>query len=181
MRITLPPFVLLVNLAGIAYAAPSNFRRPCGQRIAPCSTGFTCVPNDKECTNLDRCLGTCAPEVIAALSSAAIALPDLPTPSSASPVQPTPSIQNGNDYQPCGLAMPEILSSCPEGSHCAVDPRSTLSSLLGIGPKICIPDSASFCGGFAGIQCPEGLQCYDVPNDGCDVRNGGADCGGVCL
>ena len=37
-----------------------------------------------------------------------------------------------------------------------------------------------FCGGFAGIQCPDGLVCVDDPNDGCDPKKGGADCGGIC-
>lgn len=42
------------------------------------------------------------------------------------------------------------------------------------------PPPGSFCGGFAGIQCPEGQVCVDDPNDDCDPENGGADCGGVC-
>lgn len=40
---------------------------------------------------------------------------------------------------------------------------------------------APFCGGFGNIQCPDGLECVDDPNDGCDVNNGGADCGGMCV
>ena len=36
------------------------------------------------------------------------------------------------------------------------------------------------CGGFAGIECPDGLTCVDDPNDDCDPDNGGADCGGIC-
>jgi len=42
------------------------------------------------------------------------------------------------------------------------------------------PPPGSFCGGFAGIQCPEGQICVDDPNDECDPENGGADCGGIC-
>jgi hypothetical protein len=38
-----------------------------------------------------------------------------------------------------------------------------------------------FCGGFANIQCPEGYQCYEDPRDECDLTQGGADCGGICL
>jgi hypothetical protein len=38
-----------------------------------------------------------------------------------------------------------------------------------------------FCGGFAGFECPRGLECVDDPNDDCDPANGGADCIGVCL
>ena len=36
------------------------------------------------------------------------------------------------------------------------------------------------CGGFAGIQCPSGLECVDDPSDGCDPAQGGHDCGGIC-
>lgn len=52
--------------------------------------------------------------------------------------------------------------------------------------KICrtVKDTTTtptFCGGFAGIQCPTGLNCIDDPNDGCDPTKGGRDCGGICI
>jgi hypothetical protein len=37
-----------------------------------------------------------------------------------------------------------------------------------------------FCGGIAGIPCPEGFVCVDVPGDGCNPNQGGADCAGYC-
>ena len=37
-----------------------------------------------------------------------------------------------------------------------------------------------FCGGIAGIPCPEGFVCVDKPGDGCNPKTGGADCAGVC-
>lgn len=37
-----------------------------------------------------------------------------------------------------------------------------------------------FCGGIAGFPCPDGMQCVDDPDDSCDPKNGGADCGGIC-
>jgi hypothetical protein len=37
------------------------------------------------------------------------------------------------------------------------------------------------CGGFGGLQCPEGLRCVDDPNDDCDPTQGGADCSGICV
>jgi len=41
--------------------------------------------------------------------------------------------------------------------------------------------AAEFCGGIAGIACPEGKVCVDDPNDECDPNAGGADCGGICV
>jgi hypothetical protein len=38
-----------------------------------------------------------------------------------------------------------------------------------------------FCGGFAGIKCKGGKLCVDDPTDDCDPKNGGADCGGICV
>ena len=38
-----------------------------------------------------------------------------------------------------------------------------------------------FCGGIAGIPCPEGFTCVDNPNDNCSPKTGGADCGGICV
>jgi len=37
------------------------------------------------------------------------------------------------------------------------------------------------CGGFAGLLCPDGLECVDDPDDGCDPGAGGADCPGICV
>ncbi len=41
--------------------------------------------------------------------------------------------------------------------------------------------SKTFCGGIAGIQCPDDQTCVDDPSDSCDPMNGGADCGGMCI
>jgi len=39
----------------------------------------------------------------------------------------------------------------------------------------------TFCGGIAGIPCPDGEQCVDDPNDNCNPKAGDADCGGICV
>lgn len=44
----------------------------------------------------------------------------------------------------------------------------------------CAPDG-EFCGGIAGIPCPDGQTCIDDPSDDCDPNMGGADCGGICI
>ena len=43
------------------------------------------------------------------------------------------------------------------------------------------PGGGQFCGGIAGIPCPEGFTCVDNPRDNCDPKTGGADCGGICV
>lgn len=44
----------------------------------------------------------------------------------------------------------------------------------------CKPEG-EFCGGIAGIPCPDGQTCIDDPSDDCDPKQGGADCGGICV
>jgi len=41
--------------------------------------------------------------------------------------------------------------------------------------------STMFCGGLLGLECADGLVCVDIPDDGCDPENGGADCLGRCV
>ena len=36
------------------------------------------------------------------------------------------------------------------------------------------------CGGFGGLECPDGQVCVDDPNDDCDPKDA-ADCGGICV
>ncbi len=56
---------------------------------------------------------------------------------------------------------------CADGGHC--DPATGK----------CI-SQAIFCGGIGGIPCPGAGKCVDNPNDSCDPKAGGADCGGIC-
>ncbi|MFV8755191.1 hypothetical protein ACNOYE_31975 [Nannocystaceae bacterium ST9] len=42
-------------------------------------------------------------------------------------------------------------------------------------------EGLQFCGGIANFPCPAGFSCVDDPNDDCDPKRGGADCGGVCV
>lgn len=44
--------------------------------------------------------------------------------------------------------------------------------------SVCAPKQ---CGGFAGIPCGANEECIDDPTDSCDPKNGGADCGGICV
>ncbi|KAI5468097.1 hypothetical protein BGZ63DRAFT_372943 [Mariannaea sp. PMI_226] len=86
-----------------------------------------------------------------------------------------------NEYPVCSDCETES-EGCPEDSHCVYDPRLPKPAADDTEtPKVCVPKSPPPCGGFIGSQCPEGLFCYDQPDDGCDTSKGGADCGGICL
>ncbi|KAG6034684.1 hypothetical protein E4U41_006448 [Claviceps citrina] len=87
-----------------------------------------------------------------------------------------------NKYISCGGFRVSPVEPCPFGTECRDDPRVPDGCGLACdAPGICLPVKRRSCGGFAGLRCPKGLYCYDVPNDGCNPKNGGADCIGVCL
>jgi len=80
-------------------------------------------------------------------------------------------------------------SDFTERSLIDFDPEEYIGSPLCRGNEIPSPsceEIPTMCGGFAGFQCDcicdagNDPICIDVPNDGCDPLNGGADCGGIC-
>lgn len=71
----------------------------------------------------------------------------------------------------CGCDGQTYSNSC----HAAAAGTSVASQ------GACDEEPPQFCGGFANLQCPEGMQCVDNPDDGCSPDNGGADCGGICV
>jgi len=83
-------------------------------------------------------------------------------------------------YQACGGMLPEA-NECPKGYTCISDPRKKGCGLACDEPGICVAEDVPKCGGFVGLLCPQGLQCYDDPTDRCDPENGGYDCMGFCL
>ena len=175
-----------LSLAGLTSAAPNTFGRPCGLKIAPCPAGFLCVPTNPLCANIDLCLGLCVfwpihlplPTVTLSLPTGPTSLPQATSPSQLPSSSPTP-IEPTKSYPTCSILGIKD-SRCSEDSYCANDPRVPINAFVKTS-RICIPKNAKFCGGFAGFRCPTGFGCYDAPNDSCDPRNGGADCGGICL
>lgn len=49
--------VFSLIMALLTHAQTSG--QPCGFKIAPCPETQVCVPNNSDCTDLNRCLGTC--------------------------------------------------------------------------------------------------------------------------
>lgn len=76
-----------------------------------------------------------------------------------------PSCTLTSDARPCEL-----------GQRCDALPQI---STMQIG--YC-PEPAT-CGGFIGAACKDDRNpiCIDDPRDDCDPKNGGADCGGICV
>jgi hypothetical protein len=75
----------------------------------------------------------------------------------------------------CGGFTPNP-PTCEAGFTCFDNPINCC--MANDAPGICVKNT--FCGGIAGIQCPNGYDCVDDPNDSCDPNQGGADCGGLC-
>lgn len=99
------------------------------------------------------------------------------TPSSAPPPPPSAPV-----VLDAGATVVE--PSIPAPSSCAVvlcAPDTRCEETHGVAS--CVPimhPHRTFCGGIAGIRCPDGSRCVDDPDDGCDPARGGRDCGGVC-
>jgi hypothetical protein len=68
---------------------------------------------------------------------------------------------------------------CAEGEHCELTPVVCITAPCPAIPE-CVADEIT-CGGFTGKPCPGDLTCVDDPDDDCDPKNGGADCGGICV
>lgn len=86
-----------------------------------------------------------------------------------------------NTYPTCG-GYSKTPKKCSEGSTCKDDPRVAHNFGMACDfPGMCVPDDVRSCRGVGGLRCPEGLHCYDFPEDGCDHEKGEADCLGICL
>jgi hypothetical protein len=83
-----------------------------------------------------------------------------------------------NTYSSCGGHRIEPLD-CDDAHECNDDPRKPESCGMACDvPGICIPKEQPKCGGYMEDGCPEGLACYDWPEEEYLARGEGC---GVCL
>ncbi|KAK3938033.1 hypothetical protein QBC46DRAFT_266256 [Diplogelasinospora grovesii] len=139
-------------------AATKPISQTCGFKMAPCPTGQTCSILDLTYTRGENCASVCITTLKPTLTTVT--------------TKPAPT------YRSCGGFRIEP-KPCPEGQICIDDPFSGGCGMACDAPGICV--TPTFCGGFAGIQCKDGKKCVDDPRDDCDLSNGGADCGGICI
>jgi len=139
-----------------------------------CREGFECVVVDGDAVcqeTVNPCAATTClegTECVVVDGEAVCQEPFNPCAAATCPVGSECVVEDGEavcqePFNPCAAIL------CPVGSECVVED----------GEGSCVP-SAPFCGGFAGIECPGAGECADVPGDGCDPADGGADCGGAC-
>lgn len=78
---------------------------------------------------------------------------------------------------------------CPDGTACErawvnpcpCEPGEECCGACGGEQWLCLEPEVQMCGGFAGLECPDGEVCVDDPSDACDPDMGGADCPGICV
>ncbi|KAK4153656.1 hypothetical protein C8A00DRAFT_33606 [Chaetomidium leptoderma] len=143
-----------------ATALATADKRPCGFKIANCPTGEVCQKVDPACDRAENCQGYCVPSPTTLVTSKTTELPPKPT------------------YQSCGGHRVKPVD-CPKGEICIDDPYIGGCGMACDGPGICV--KPVFCGGFAAIKCKDGKMCVEDPTDDCDPKNGGYDCGGICV
>lgn len=116
---------LLISLLATTAAAG---RRPCGFKIAPCQSGWTCQKVDPACNRGENCEGYC-----------------IPTKTTLTTVTATPTKAPRPTYQACGGFRVERLD-CAKGYHCVDDPYVKGCGMACDRPGICVPETAAFCG-----------------------------------
>lgn len=154
--------------------------------VTLCPTGTTCVvegtPARAQCVPIDKCAvvrcaagthcvaGSCIPDEPKVFCGGIAAFP---CPGAGKCVDdPSDDCDPRNGGADCGgMCICRRTGICPIGSHWDPSPRVCA----------CVPNEKVFCGGIAGFPCPGSGECVDDPSDDCDPKNGGADCGGMCI
>ena len=81
----------------------------------------------------------------------------------------------------CGdMPPPDVPAGCPQPDcQCPAceDDAECEDGFMCFGQR-CVE---RFCGGIAGVVCPDDQECVDDPDDECDPNAGGADCMGLCV
>lgn len=145
--------LFLTNVIALTQDSTEDFDtgRPCGFRIAPCPTGFTCSRTDPTCTRGENCAGICKPRT--------------------SSKQTPPDRQ----YTDCG-GHRRNAPICKADELCVHDPWGIECCDA---PGLCV--KPVFCGGKEGKKCGGNLICVDDARDNCDPKEGGVGCAGLCV
>lgn len=158
--------IMLTGLSLAPFVASEPLLRPCGFKIAPCPSSWTCSRLDPECTRGENCAGVCVPSTAATFTTSVTAV-------TATAAVPLPST-----YQSCGGRRAQPVE-CPEDHICMDDPRRGGCGMACDAPGICVLPVA--CGSKTGLLCASGKMCVDDPRDDCWPEEGGKDCSGVCV
>lgn len=186
LRLTMVSPKLLYLLPFSTLALASAIATSCDPTIPGiCPIGFKCDVIDCDTSSpTPSCTGRCVP-------ARGITIP-VPEPDPLPPVKPTLTVDTLSactevpedpapsiEYPPCGGFRIEPLICEDPDAICISDPRSGSCGMACDELGICVVPI--FCGGIAAFECPKGMTCYDDPQDECDPRAGGADCGGICV
>ena len=152
---TCDPAAGAANCPGIC--VPDDATRACTDD-SMCPPGYLCAMNP----SLD-----CAPDASGVCAGTCVPAPP--------PPPPTPG-QCAVDADCASIA--DECTPCPDGAYTCPTAVCKDGICVGLRGTCATP---GFCGGIAGLPCPPGWTCVDQPNDFCDPRRGGADCGGICV
>ncbi|CAP60897.1 uncharacterized protein PODANS_0_800 [Podospora anserina S mat+] len=164
----------IITFALSLVVSSESLVRPCGLELERCPTGWICQRLERSPTGEGICvrLPLHVPLPIRTTLVTSRASRTTTTTTTTTP-KSTPT------FQSCG-GFRVNPATCPKGHICVDNPYVEGCGMACDKPGICV-DPGEFCGGFAGFRCKGDRVCIDDPRDDCDPRNGGADCGGICV
>jgi hypothetical protein len=158
-----------------------------------CPQGYRCVADPaRNCGPSQDCPGTCVlgEDLLRCGGLTGAACPDgfLCSDDPSDPCEGGPAVDCPGICRPAAdrdcdndadCPQPDVAcEACADGTLGCAKTRCDAGRCT-VDVKPCVDPPA--CGGIAGSTCPPGTACVDDPADDCDPRNGGADCGGICV
>ena len=144
---------------------------------SPCKVDADCARVRPDCCQLQDWIAVRADEVDAFRAS--LGCP-------ASQICPKIAVRDNRASAECQSG--KCVAVLPKDVQCggrSTNPHNCPDSYECRGPQLAVDGTGSCvqqCGGFANLGCDDVSQsCVDDPTDGCDPKNGGADCPGICV